>query len=50
MLESEIKSSIIKIATIEQQLLNEKNERTKLEMEFNSQKEKQAAELRVNTF
>ena len=47
MFESEIKSSIVKIATLEQQLLTEKNERIKLEMEFNSQKEKQAAEISV---
>ncbi|RNA45014.1 hypothetical protein BpHYR1_024113 [Brachionus plicatilis] len=44
-LESEIKSSVFKIATLEQQLMSEKNERTKLEMEFKSYKEKQADEL-----
>lgn len=48
MLESEIKSSIFKIATLEQQLMSEKNERIKLELEFNSYKEKQASELRVS--
>lgn len=47
MLESEIKSSIFKIATLEQQLLSEKNDRSKVEMEFKSYREKQAEELRV---
>lgn len=47
MLESEIKSSIFKIASLEQQLMSEKNEKIKLEIEFNSIKEKQSAEIRV---
>lgn len=47
-IESEIKSSIFKIANLEQQLLSEKNERTRLEMEFKCYKDKQNDEFQVS--
>lgn len=46
MFEAEMKSSIIKIATLEQELKSEQNERKKVEIEFNLYKEKQIAEFR----
>jgi peroxiredoxin family protein len=46
MFEAEMKSSIIKIATLEQELKSELNERKKAEIEFNSYKDKQSAEFR----
>ena len=45
MFEAEVKSNIIKIATLEQELKSEYNERKKLELEFNSFKDKQASEI-----
>jgi chromosome segregation ATPase len=44
MFEAEVKSNIIKIATLEQELKSEYNERRKLELEFSIYKDKQEAE------
>lgn len=50
MFEAEVKASIIKVATIEQHLSSEKAERKKLEIEFNSYKDKQALEYLVYSY
>jgi hypothetical protein len=47
MFEAEVKSNIVRIATLEQELKSEVNERKKVELEFNSFKEKQAIEFQV---
>jgi hypothetical protein len=46
--ETSVKESITKIAYLEHELLAEKNERTKMEIEFNTYKLKQANELKVS--